>query len=414
MLDAPPREPEWQSWCYVAVGVVIIYSTIPVARTIRESVDARIGNEIFLICSIVLVLVGGIMAFRNLRRRTLSRGAYIWLGGILTAFIAQIYSLQDIPEEAIHVAEYALISFMVFRALVHRIRDYGIYLIATMITGMVGMVDEYIQWFVPNRVFDLADIATNFIAGGTAQFAIFAGMRPRLIKEAPTAESWRRICNVGVALIVILGVGFLNTPQRIYWYGNLIPSFAFLMDNKGMMVEYGYRYEDMEIGVFRSRFTRAQLKLLDQQRGSEVAITLDRYIRGEGYGPFQSIYTVVRDAYTHEAGVHLFRREYYIDRARESIDKQGTHYNIAYRENQILEKYFSKSISNSTHHWGEEVVLEVSSNALKTIPYESTVSAGIITRFNEWQIMSIFGISGFALLLTGAYLGGSRRAAEKL
>jgi hypothetical protein len=225
----------------------------------------------------------------------------------------------------------------------------------------------------------------------------------------PGARSWSRLCYFAVGGIVLLAIGFMNTPQRVSWYAKKVPSLSFLLDSKSMMVEYGYKYRDPDIGVFRSRFSLDQLQRLDQQRGAEVAEVLDRYIRGEGYGSFQSVYTIPRDAYTHEVGVHLFRREYHFDRARERNEKQAEHYNIAFRENQILEKYFTISLRKSKHHWSTEVALEVSSNALKKPAYESGVSAGIITRFSEWQVVSIAATTIFVLLLTGMYLGNSDR-----
>jgi hypothetical protein len=75
-----------------------------------------------------------------------------------------------------------------------------------------------------------------------------------------------------------------------------------------MMVEYGYPHNDPDTAVFRSRFSLEQLQQIDRKRGREVAKILNRYIRNGGYRKFQTTYSVVRDAYVHEAGVHLFRR----------------------------------------------------------------------------------------------------------
>jgi hypothetical protein len=82
-----------------------------------------------------------------------------------------IYQLRDIPEEAIHVAEYGVIGILVYRALSHRTRDFSIYIMAALIVGMIGVLDEYIQWIAPSRVFDLRDIRTNFVAGSLGQIA---------------------------------------------------------------------------------------------------------------------------------------------------------------------------------------------------------------------------------------------------
>ena len=405
MLDSPPRESEKLSWCYVALGVVVVYSTIPVARALRETVREHIGLQYFLYFSIALVLLGGYFAIRNVQRRKLPLNARLWLLAIFSAFLGYIYTLREIPEEAIHVSEYGLLGLLVYRALTHRVRDFSIYLMAALVVAMVGVLDEYIQWLTPSRVFDLRDIRTNAIAGALSQLAIFVGLRPSIIGGAPGTKNWSRLCYLGIAAALLLALGFMNTPQRIAWYAANLPPLAYLMDSKSMMVEYGYRYEDPDTGIFRSRFTAVQLQRLDQQRGAEVAGILDRYIRGIGYREFQSIYTVPRDAYAHEAGVHLFRREFHLDRAREDTPKKPQHYQIAYRENQILDKYFSIAINHSRHDWNTETEREVELNADKTVLYESAVSKGLITSLNQSQVLALFAAVSVLLWLVGARLG---------
>ena len=167
------------------------------------------------------------------------------------------------------------------------------------------------------------------------------------------------------------------------------------------MAEYGYRYRDRDTGVFRSRFTLEELDQLEQQRGTEVAHILDRYIRAEGYRAFLADHSVIRDPYAHEAGVHLFRREYYIDRAREGSDRQAEYYNITYRENQILKIYFGQSIGQSIHRWNDATEQEVVNHADKSLAYDSAVSANLITRMNVWQVLLVFATVIIALLGAG-------------
>jgi len=404
VLDKPPKEPEWLSWCYVVAGVLVIFFTIPFARAFREVVQENIGSDFFLYITAAVALVVGIIAFRSLQKRKLPLNARLSLFAIIAAFLAYIYSLRDMPEEAVHIAEYGMVSVLVYRALAHRVRDFSIYILATLVVGVIGIFDEYIQWVTPSRVFDLRDIRTNIISGGLAQLAIAAGLRPGIISGVPGAKSWSRLSYFSAAGIFILTLGFMNTPQHIEWYANKIPALQFLMDTDSMMVEYGYRYDDPEIGIFRSRFSPQELKQIDPQRGTEVASALDKYIRGEGYGPFLEIYSVPRDAYTHEAGVHLFRREFYIDRARESEVKRGEHYDITFRENKILEKYFPSALHNSKHLWSEKIELEVKNNAKPVSKYESAVSKGVITQFSERQVIAFSTIAIMLLLFIGVRL----------
>lgn len=401
MLDAPPKESEALSWIYVVAGALIVYCTIPVARTLREVVRENIGLKYFLYVTVVLVILAGFVAFRNLHKRGLPLSAKFSLITIVAVFIIYIYELRDIPEEAIHVAEYGILGLLVYRAFTHRIRDFSIYIVATLLVGMIGIADEYIQWLIPSRYFDLRDIRTNFIAGALAQLAIVAGLRPKMISGFPGAKSWSRVCYFFAAAMLLIALGFMNTPPRIAWYATKMPMLSYLMNSKSMMVEYGYIYDDPDIGIFRSRFSMEQLRQLDQERGVEVAEILDRYIRGEGYDKFQSIYSVIRDAYVHEAGVHLFRREFHIDRARENSNNQGEHYSIAYYENKFLERYFPSALKRSTHYWSQKTEREVAESAPRNGQYESAVSKSVITRTSEIQVVLSFVIMIILLALMG-------------
>ena len=410
MLDTPPREPEWRSWLYVALWSLVIFCTIPFARAFREIVAESLGLNFFLYTTIVVAVIGGVIAFNNLRARHLPTGAYIWLFAVVIVFIGYAYYLRDIPEEAIHVAQYGFLGLLVYRALVHRIHDYTIYLVATLVVGLIGIADEYVQWVVPSRVFDLRDIRTNFIAGGLAQVAVVSGLRPSIIKGPPPPASLRRLCNVIALVLFVLGMSYVNTPERVAWYANRVPLLSFLLDSKSMMIDYGYRYQDSEIGVFQSRFSHEQLEMHDQERGLEVAQILDQYIGGEGYRAFQKMYSVPRDAYVHEAGVHLFRRNRYLDRAISEEEKQPTMYMVALRENQILEKYFPMAIKNSGHSWTDEFRAMVDSHALKNQEYVSYVSWDLITRFSEKQVVFAFAIAIAVFLMLGTYLGRQQRS----
>jgi hypothetical protein len=177
-----------------------------------------------------------------------------------------------------------------------------------------------------------------------------------------------------------------------------------------MMIDYGYRYRDPEIGIFQSRFSHEQLERHDRERGAQVAQILDRYINSEGYDAFQNTYSVPRDAYVHEAGVHLFRRNRYLERATAEEGERPAHSTVALRENQILEKYFPTAMKNSRHVWTPETRALVNGYAVHDQEYVSYVSWDLITRFSERQVLLVFGVAMAAFLLLGAYLGRGARA----
>lgn len=391
MLDALPRESESRSWLTVALFTAVIYATIPVARALRDAVDAHVGREIFLYLTLAAIVAVVGYAYRLLRRRKSPPSAYLWLYAVLAAFAVFAWTLRAIPEEAIHVAEYGVLGLLVYRALLHRVRDWSIYVAASLVVGMIGTLDEFLQWIAPSRYYDVRDILINCAAGALAQVAIAAGLRPRLIGGAPGRASLGRLCRLSAAALTLLLIGFVNTPDRVGWYATRVDALEFLLDGSSHMAEYGHRYEHpSDTGLFRSRFAPAELARLDRERGRELAVILDRYIRGEGYAKFLARHSVIRDPYAHEAGVHLFRREYHLDRAREKPADPGEHYAIAWRENAILARYFPTALARSSHRWNAATLAEVRAGADLDRVYESAVSQTLITRLSRAQVTLIF------------------------
>ena len=403
MLDVPPREPRWVSWLYVALGSLVIFLTVPFARALQSALAEHAGRTfVFYIVGIAAV-VGAALAIRSLKKRRIGVAAYVWLTAVLVAFAWYAYVLRDNPEETIHFVEYGILSLLVYRALVHRMRDTSVYFAAVLVVGIIGIIDEWIQWVVPSRYWDLRDVQINLTAGALTQVAVAAGLRPRLVSGPPSMLNIARVCVITALGLTVLGLSYANTPARIATYATHVPFLSFLMSSKSMMVEYGYLYDDPDIGVFRSRFTLEELERNDAERGRELAQAFDRYISDERFGEFQEIYSVPRDAYIHEAGIHLFRRNRYLDVATEKERRRFLHYNIAHRENQILEKYFPTGLGESSHVWTDETRGRVEFLADKEPKYESRVSRDLITRTSEARVLAGFGTGVVVLLGIAAF-----------
>ena len=186
MLDALPKESEGLSWLYAGLWTLTIYSTIPFARFAAEWIAGNFGIQFFFYIAATVGVVAVVLVLINLQGRSLPINSYLWLSGVAITFIAYAYQLREVPADVIHLVEYVILSVLVYRALLHRISDYRIYFVATLIVAIIGTIEECIQWIVPTRVFDLRDIWTNVVAGGLGQIAIAFGLRPTLIRGAPT------------------------------------------------------------------------------------------------------------------------------------------------------------------------------------------------------------------------------------
>ena len=397
MLFRPPRENQSVSWLIVAAWTLIIFVTIPLARTIQKHVAQHWGREVFTYAVLVVILMAlAASIYLVIRHRLISRHSFIWQITVAVIFIGYTLKLsQRSPEEAVHFVQYGILGFLIYRALTHTIQDISIYLSAAVICGTIGAADEAVQWLVPGRYWGLGDIWINFFAGALIQIGIYKGLKPNYIDSRPDKHSWRFLFSCLLAASLVMGASMMNTPKRIAWYTQQAPWLRFIAENGSLMAEYGYRYHDQDIGVFRSRFSKEELKTIDRKRAAEAAGILNQYPEKSSYSNFLKAYSPISDPFVHEARVHLYSRDQHIKRARENIhdaQEYAKHLTIAGRENRIMEKYFSETLRQSSYRWSWKKRDLVDKHALEDMEYESWTSRDLITRLSESQVAVFFVI----------------------
>lgn len=400
MLNSAPKEKEWISWLWVTLWSLIIFVTIPMARAIQKFVEENWGRQLFEYGVMTAAAVSLAAASLHLwRKRAAARTSYLWLLVVAAVYIWYTIQLRSNPEEAVHFIQYGVLGLLSYRALTHRTRDLTIYFSAAFIGGAIGVLDEAIQWATPQRYWGLRDIWINFFGAALMQVAIAKGLRPAIISNSFTAAGVKKMCRVLALGLLLLGLSLLNTPSRIAGYASRIPFLKFLIANESVMLEYGYLYEDAEIGRFRSRFAPNQLRETDARRGIEAAKILDAYRDDQQYFEFLKIYTPITDPFLHEARVHLFRRDRYLSKALENTRNPETYrfqVTVAHRENQIMEKYFSNTLRHSSYVLPPDQLAFLEKEQIRDYNYESAVSVDLVTSVREEQIAA-----GLILLLFG-------------
>ena len=80
------------------------------------------------------------------------------------------------PERS-HLIEYSVLALFIHRALLEhyaqKLHKWKIAGLAILISAALGLFDEALQWFLPNRVFDPEDIIFNSMA---TSFAVVGSM----------------------------------------------------------------------------------------------------------------------------------------------------------------------------------------------------------------------------------------------
>ncbi len=413
MLDAPLRETERRSWFYASIWSMIIFITVPLARAIQSYVSERWGRDTFMYAVIITVIIVSSFALLKLRqrKRATTKKNYLWLVSVSAIFITYTIKLRRNPEEAIHFIQYGLLAVLVYRALTHRIADNGIYFVALLITAAIGMVDEALQWLTPQRIWGLSDIWLNTVAAALSLLMIAKGLSPGIIAGRPTAATVRMLYRTALCVVLLLAASLLNTPQRISSYVSKLPSLEFIVANSSVMVEYGYRYEHGETGVFRSRLAPDELRQTDKSRANEAAVQLDLLPAPSDYTEFLRRYTPFNDPFLHEVRVRLNRRDYYLRSAAEYRDRDSDEFRrrmtIAHFENRIMEKYFPETLSQSSFVLPAETVSHMKENALIDTDYESAVSKHLLTRVNERQVLWFSITLAILLLVMDRRLSGT-------
>ncbi len=408
VIKNSPGESQSVSWLLAGLWSLAIFGLVPLAPSLQKLASERWGRLIFAYATLAVLATLATAAVRYLvRHRHGTPASYIWLAVVGLVFLGYTIYLRQTPVEAVHLALYAVLGGLCFRALSHRIHDWTIYITASIIASIVGMVDEILQWLTPGRYWGLHDIWIDFLGAALMQVAIAKGLRPEIIGGPVRPASIRVLCRFTKLLLLALGVTLLNTPQRIAWYSRLLPALNYLETNESVMFEYGQRFSDPETGPFRSRLSPRQLRRTDAERGAEAARILDRFRDPKGYRRFLKKYTPVVDPFVHEARVHLFRRDRHLLWARDpkrDARQHRVHLTVAFRENRIMEKYFPTVLGNSSYLLPDRQIARLKDSLLPDdeLPareVESTVSRDLVTAISERQVVSGLLLAILALAL---------------
>jgi len=410
MLQNPPQEKPWVSWLVVSVWSLFIILTIPLARTLQKFVSEQWGRELFTYAVLAAIAVALLAAIYYVvrYRPSIAGSRFIWLLAVAAIFTGYTIQLgKRSPEEAIHFIQYGVLGLLVYRALAVQRHDVTIYFSAAVLCGIIGTIDEIIQWLVPQRYWGLSDVWFNFFAAAMVQIAIAKGLKPTYIAGRPSVRNLRFLCRLLAAAAAVIGVCLINTPARIAWYAERIPGLGYLKENESVMAEYGYRYDDPDIGIFHSRLAPDELRDADLERATEAAAILNNYRDRTDYKYFLNKYTPVNDPFLHEARVHLFSRDTNFSNAMEigqNSDWYGLLLTTAYRENQIMEKYFPNTLRTSDYVWQSDKLVRARKHLLQDKVFKSWVSRHLITSVTEAQVGAFFAVLVLGLALLDRYL----------
>ncbi len=269
-------------------------------RWIQEDVDRSllvIVPTILFWGAAAAFVVWVVRSARRLRRKN-------WIAmalGLLWAAVQATALARGRPEESalerMHLVLYGVVALLLYRAFVRGGRSaLAAAFSAAVLTSLVGVADEFVQWLVWTRVGDFYDCLLNASAGGCG--VVFGAGLFGFDLRAPTAGERKMIA--------------------VLWLWFVAASFL-LVDRTNL----GRLIVDPELGSFRSYYTAGQLKHLNQDRRARWATRLPPM---RPFQPWQ-----IQDHFLNEATWHVQARN-------EAFDTED--WPTAAAEQAILNRYY--------------------------------------------------------------------------
>jgi len=397
-----------------AAWVAVIYATVPLVRTLQGWFSARFDKVWITVFVLAAVVVISWLVTTRLRRtgRRIRPADVVWLGAVAIAAGWLTWQLRDRPEEAIHLLEYGILAALIYRAIRPTPTDATVLGAAVLLTTMLGVVDEVIQWITPLRFWDLRDIGLNATAAVLAAIALWR-LDPGPWRR-PNPDSIRQILRLSTILIVGLALCLANTPDRVAWYSAHIPGLGFLAHPANEMAEYGHQHVIPNLGEFKSRFDLSELEEEDRQRGAEVAEIIHRYPDGS-HRRFILGHQGFEDPLLYEVRIHIFSRDHNASLARSDAPgsaEETDHFTRAFRENRILEDFFGNTLRHSVFalNEGQRRLLETSQDPDQH--FVSKVGSHIITTWSERDLRRVLLMTAAIMVALSILLGIRSRRRE--
>ena len=150
-------------WFYTFLVLVAIITTLFFGVGLVPTMDQYLKDVFFFYTMIALA---AIVILHGLITRPGKAEITIWLG--LSVVYIWLYSRLGFAERG-HLFEYSVLAIFIHKALIeramHGVKISNPALFAFIIALSLGALDEFVQLFIPNRVFDPLDILFNgFVA----------------------------------------------------------------------------------------------------------------------------------------------------------------------------------------------------------------------------------------------------------
>ena len=157
-------------WGIVTLYVLLIYTTLGVVRSLGRFLESS-GR-----LTEITVVMGLLIAVPLMldKRSAIGSRSYFLRVLILIVLLFWGWRMKFVIER-VHLVQYSLLGALCAWALDGSNHWPARWPLAVGLAALIGYGDEGIQWFLPNRVYDLRDVMINALAGalGVALYGTF-------------------------------------------------------------------------------------------------------------------------------------------------------------------------------------------------------------------------------------------------
>lgn len=152
------------AWLLVLVFTLVIVAIIPYVRQTADVFKEKTSFEFLLNMGyLATAFLFVILFFWKIGLQKTS--SFVLLLLALFAFSFTIFTRTDVPIEKVHMVEYAILSFLIYRALELDLPGGWVWFPAIVGCTLVACFDEGIQFLTPGRVGEWYDVVTDMTGG---------------------------------------------------------------------------------------------------------------------------------------------------------------------------------------------------------------------------------------------------------
>lgn len=161
-----------QLWVPAVLWLLFVYGTLGLARPVSEYLMARTPFSFLVNFGLIAGLVTGLaVVFRRLEGR---RPRNIIVGISVLVVYGFLLHWLSIPAERIHLAQYGILVWLIWRAVKDQPGGGAAYVLAWGLASLAGWGDEIIQHFLPERYFQWSDVGLNAVSAGLGLILVWS------------------------------------------------------------------------------------------------------------------------------------------------------------------------------------------------------------------------------------------------